>query len=216
MKILKIKNKFFALLSSRYLIRRNIRKFVYNSVKNKQFSIVLDVGAGKSPYKKIIKHNKYICLDIENRGNCENLVLIDANKEWPIKDNYADLVLATETLEHIRKPQEFIKEVYRVLRPGGILILTTPFVWPLHEEPNDYFRYTKYGLKMFLKNAGFKFIKIKESNGYCYTMLQLLIINLRAKIFYPFVFLVNLVALLFFNKAKNKKFYLSNFVIAKK
>ncbi len=210
------KQKIFRLFSTRFLIRHNLRKFVASSLANQEFGVVLDIGAGKSPYRSLVKCRQYICLDIEDRGGCEQVIIADANETWPVASNSIDLILATEVLEHIKKPASFLQEAQRVLKPGGCLVLTTPFVWPLHEAPNDYFRYTKFGLDFLLKQAGLSRIKIIPSNGYLYSMCQLAVVNLRAKVFLPLVFFLNSLALLFHKFEKNKEFYLSNFVIAEK
>lgn len=71
-----------------------------------------------------------------------------------------DVVLCTEALEHFYDPQKVIDEVFRVLKKKGVFILTTRFIFPLHEIPYDYYRYTKFGLKYLLRN--FKIINIEE------------------------------------------------------
>ena len=70
----------------------------------------------------------------------------------PLIDESFDVVLCTEVLEHLKEPQKAIDDMRRVLKKGGKLILTTPFIFPLHDTPSDYFRYTKYGLRYLLRD----------------------------------------------------------------
>jgi len=71
-------------------------------------------------------------------------------------------VFMTEVLEHVHKPGEMLQEMRRVLKPGGVLFLTVPFSWPMHELPYDYHRFTPVALRAYLEEAGFdvQFIKI--------------------------------------------------------
>lgn len=123
----------------------------------------LDVGAGSAKYKKIInqKVDKYVTLDIISGENVD--IVGDATK-MPINDASFDSVISTETLEHVQKPGLVIKEIKRVLKPGGVCFLTAPFMIPAHNDPGDYFRYNKSGLEFLFKEEGFTII---ESDYYC-------------------------------------------------
>ncbi|MFA5736846.1 MAG: methyltransferase domain-containing protein [Candidatus Paceibacterota bacterium] len=212
MKIPKLRN----LKSTRFLIRRSINLFISNQLKGKKIPIILDIGAGMGPYQKLINYDKYIPLDIENRSNDPNLIIGDLNKKIPLQNNYADGVICTEVLEHIKNPQNALNEIYRVLKKDGFLILTTPMTWPLHEEPHDYYRYTKYGLKYLLENAGFVNIKIEPSCCYPYTIAQLVVTYLRPKIYVPIVILINIFGVLASKFNQNYNMPLNNQVVAYK
>jgi hypothetical protein len=77
-------------------------------------------------------------------------------------------------LEHVADPGTVLGEFHRLLVPGGELWLTAPFVWELHEEPHDYFRYTPYGLRALLARAGLEAVDINPLGGYFSTIAQLL------------------------------------------
>lgn len=116
---------------------------------------VLDIGAKDAPYKKTINSKTYTTLDIDQESNPD--ICCDAHN-IPRKDEIFDLVIATEFLEHCYDPQKAIDEIYRVLRKEGICILSTRFIKEIHGEPNDYFRFTYFGLKHLFKK--FNYVKI--------------------------------------------------------
>jgi SAM-dependent methyltransferase len=74
---------------------------------------------------------------------------------WPVADQTTDFILCTETLEHIAEPSVFLGEAFRVLKPGGRILLTVPFMARWHFIPYDYWRYTPSGLDRLLQKAGF-------------------------------------------------------------
>jgi SAM-dependent methyltransferase len=84
----------------------------------------------------------------------------EPTRTLPFLDGSFDVVLCTEVLEHLTEPQRAIDEMYRVLEPGGQLLLTTRFLFPIHDAPHDYFRYTKYGLLYLLRR--FDEIRLEE------------------------------------------------------
>ncbi len=129
------------------ITRKNLEKFLKQHSTD---TLVLDVGAGNvetnHSYTKFFPNRYTVDIDPEREpdlvGDIHNLSL---------DNNSYDVVLCTEVLEHCHTPQKAIDELMRVLKPGGILILTTRFVYPLHDIPHDYYRFTKYGLKHLFK-----------------------------------------------------------------
>jgi SAM-dependent methyltransferase len=84
-----------------------------------------------------------LCLDLRQRPGAA--VVGDAH--WlPFKTGAFDLIISTEMLEHTLEPQRIIDEIRRVLRPGGRVLLTTRFIFPLHDVPGDYYRFSNYAL----------------------------------------------------------------------
>ena len=69
----------------------------------------------------------------------------------PIRDGSVDAVAMMEVLEHVPRPWEVLDEIWRVLRPGGVLVGSAPLVWPIHGDPDDYFRFTDSGLRVLLE-----------------------------------------------------------------
>ena len=77
-------------------------------------------------------------------------------------------------MEHCPNPEVVLKEVYRLLKPGGIFFFTVPFLWNLHEVPHDEYRYTPFSLERHLRNSGFKDIDLQATGGWHAAMAQML------------------------------------------
>jgi len=90
----------------------------------------------------------------------------------PFKDAVFDTVLCNEVLEHVPEPARLMAEVARVLKPGGVLLLTTPQTWGLHMEPYDFYRYTKYGLRYLAEKSGLEVIEVAPTCGLWATLAQ--------------------------------------------
>lgn len=135
---------------------------------------VVDLGCGTSPYKKDILElaNEYIGVDWDNSlHNVNPDVVADLSKEFPFENEFADTLISFQVLEHLPTPQLYLFECYRILKPGGYLLLSVPFQMGIHEAPYDYFRYTRYGLEYLLSEAGFRGTVIDETGGFWYTWL---------------------------------------------
>ena len=130
-----------------------LRKFF----KRLKPGIVLDVGSKFLPYKKYIPHTKYMTLDIDKDSNPD--ICCDLHKvKW--KSNYFDTVIATNVVEHLHTPQKALDEIYRILKPGGVCILSVPFIYPYHPGPKDYYRFSRDALNHLLKK--FKEVEIRH------------------------------------------------------
>lgn len=131
--------------------------------------IVLDAGAGECRYKVYFSGKLYIGLDFfkgDSNWDYSNLDVGGDITNLPFKTNTIDMILNNHVLEHIGEPGNAIKEFYRVLKPGGHLILTAPQGWYEHQIPHDYFRFTSYGLKRLFNEAGFKIEIVEPMGGY--------------------------------------------------
>ena len=142
---------------------------------------LLDAGCGKMPYKDyILNHSRveqYVGLDIETALDYSDTIAsyVTWNGEtMPFNDKSFDCVFATEVMEHIPKPTIYLKELYRVLKPGGTFFFTVPFLWPLHETPHDEYRYTPYALERILREVGFSEVAQEPLGGWHASMAQML------------------------------------------
>ena len=146
-----------------------IKKFVMFSAKStKKNEIILDAGAGSCQWKKYFNHTNYESTDFEQifDQKSKNLHTFICNiKDIPKKKNMYDSILNVEVLEHIDKPLKALKEMYRVLKPGGKLYLTTPQSEAVHGYPYNYFNFTRGGLEWLFKKVGFKKSVIKPKGG---------------------------------------------------
>lgn len=115
----------------------------------------LDLGAQNSPYGSFFPNR--VAVDIRRGVGVQ--VLGDA-QALGFASGIFDVVLCTEVLEHLPEPQKAIDEMFRVLKPGGTLLLTTRFLFPIHDAPHDYFRFTKYGLRHLLRR--FEILELTE------------------------------------------------------
>jgi SAM-dependent methyltransferase len=121
---------------------------------------VLDVGCGAQPYRCLLGPGvKYVAIDTADAEAHFGYSMPDTiyyrGDEWPVAPESADVVLCTETLEHVLQPHEMLMQAFRALRPGGTLLLTVPFSARWHYVPYDYWRFTPSGLKHLLEGAGF-------------------------------------------------------------
>ena len=96
----------------------------------------------------------------------------------PADEGSFDSALCTAVLEHLEEPELAVRECYRVLKPGGTAIYSVPFIWHLHEEPRDFYRFSKYGLKYLFEKCGFEIVELKALSGFWVTFGQLLVYNL--------------------------------------
>jgi SAM-dependent methyltransferase len=120
-------------------------------------SVVLDAGAGECPHSTLFAHTRYIKLDRGIGDKAWDYSRIDVQGdvcELPFADGVFDAVVNIQVLEHIKEPHLSVHEMARVLKPGGKLILTTVQDWEIHQHPNDFFRYTRYGLEYLFAKAG--------------------------------------------------------------
>lgn len=131
---------------------------------------VVDLGCGTAPYKDDILDCgcEYIGVDWELSLHDQKHVDVkcDICATLPFADGFADSVVSFQVMEHLPEPDRFLAESARILKAGGLLFITVPFQWHIHEAPHDYYRYTKYGLKYLLGKAGFEQIEVIEYSGF--------------------------------------------------
>lgn len=130
---------------------------------------LLDVGCGNKPYESIIQPQveKYVGLEHPKSLHLGNKIDIYGDAcQLPLGNETFDTVVAFQVMEHLLEPDMFLSEAFRVLRPKGVLVLTTPFMWGIHEAPYDFYRFTIHGLRYLLKKNHFKIIQISPIFGY--------------------------------------------------
>jgi len=126
---------------------------------------LIDIGCGDMPFREFVidRVNVYDGLDIYPHswvtyvGNVEDMFMV--------KDESYDTVLCLEVLEHVSDPFLAVREICRILKPGGVLILSVPHLSRLHDEPLDYYRFTQYGVQNLLEKAGLVLIALEKRGG---------------------------------------------------
>jgi len=127
---------------------------------------LLDMGCGNKPYEKMFegKISSYTGCDVVQSSEHKVDIICPAT-DIPVADGKFDTVLCTQVIEHVADHQALLRETYRVLTTKGVLILSGPMYWHLHEEPYDFFRFTEFGLRYLLEKAGFQRIEIIPNGG---------------------------------------------------
>lgn len=176
-------------------------------IKYTKKGIVLDLGSQEGDLhiflKENIKNSKIIGVDFIKNENVD--IIHDLNKKFPFKNNYADTIIAGEIIEHLINPFEFLKECNRVLKKGGILILTTPNMTSLsyilkiqsfgkkltiydRKDPHLY-GFSMEMLEILLKKSGFKILNKKYLNigwrrNVLFRLICFLFKNIRPTLFF--------------------------------
>jgi SAM-dependent methyltransferase len=159
------------------LERESIYRFVAEqAAAMRPESRVLDIGAGEAPYRELFAEQTYLTLDHEDTAHSGEVDLRGAADAIPAEDDSFDSIVCTQVLEHVPRPEQALREFHRVLRPGGTLVATVPFAWEEHETPHDFYRYTRYGIKHLLTDAGFGRIDVRPRTD-CFTTLAQLVRN---------------------------------------
>jgi SAM-dependent methyltransferase len=137
---------------------------------------VLDIGAGDEPYRELFDHCEYVTVDWANspHEHASETDVVASADSLPLEDASFDAALCTQVLEHVPAPVEVLREAHRVLRAGGTLLVTVPFVWEEHEKPFDFQRFSSSGVSNALEAAGFADITVQPRSDYFTTLAQLM------------------------------------------
>lgn len=143
--------------------------------------VLLDVGVSEAPYRELFAPyvTRYVGLEyppsildkqpemwqILERVKVPVQVFGDGGR-LPFRDGSVDTVLSTEVLEHVPRPEVLVREMARVVKPGGKVLVTVPFIQPLHELPSDYFRFTPSSLRAFALDAGLEVLSITPRGNF--------------------------------------------------
>jgi SAM-dependent methyltransferase len=147
-----------------YYIHLSDLMLFLESYRKESFSQFLDYGCGGSPYRPLFKTDSYLRADYVDCGGIDLLIGADGKLDLP--NDSCDAVLSTQVLEHVFSPGTYLSEAFRVLRPGGKLILTTHGIWEDHGCPYDFRRWTSDGLRRELEQAGFRVTRaVKLTTG---------------------------------------------------
>jgi SAM-dependent methyltransferase len=148
---------------------------------------VLDVGCGAQPFRSLINPDAtYLGIDTDGAKahfgyEMPNTTYFSGDV-WPVADSSVDVVLCTETLEHVLDTRRFLAEAARCVAPGGTLLLTIPFAARWHFIPYDYWRFTPSSLNHLLTGTGFHSVRVYARGNACtvacYKVMTLLLLLL--------------------------------------
>ncbi len=206
---------------------------LYNGIKNYSLNLsgyLLDIGCGSKPYARLFSVKKYIGLEIDSaetraRGIADYYY---DGTVFPFGNGQYDSVLCNQVFEHVFNPDFFMSEISRVLKPSGKLLLSVPFIWDEHEQPNDYARYSSFAMKFILEKNGFKMIGSIKTCSDATVIFQLInayLYKIIAKRSTVIQFLMTGTVIAFFNiigyviakiLPKNTDLYLDNVILAEK
>ena len=148
--------------------------------------VVLDVGGGErfgkdlARYRELFSHTDYKTLDVEPRYHPDIAATIYA---IPVADNAIGAIICKSVLEHLEEPERAVREMRRVLEPGGKILLYVPFIYPYHARPGvyrDYFRFSEDALRYFFRD--FASVEIQKVGGYFRALMFFLPYQHRLKV----------------------------------
>lgn len=172
---------------SRRALARGIKKYAHEMKGN-----MMDFGSGAKPYKHLFPAKEYIGVDIEVSGHNHKTSSVDVyydGKTIPFEAERFDSLFSSEVFEHVFNLPEILKEIHRVIKPDGTLLVTVPFAIHEHEAPFDFARYTGFGIQDLLEKNGFKVLEIEKTNHYAESIFQLMVWYNASLIYKKFKFL---------------------------
>lgn len=148
------------------LIADRVAAFYSEAINEYCKGDLVDLGCGKAPFYDAYKgkSNSVLCVDWPSSLHDIQHADVEADLNLPLEleDEIADTIICSDVLEHLHTPSVAVSEMRRILRPGGVVLLNTPFYHPLHEQPFDYHRFTAFALKRMFEEAGFSVTKLIE------------------------------------------------------
>jgi SAM-dependent methyltransferase len=130
---------------------------------------LLDVGCGKMPYYALYERYVERVIGTDWLQSLHGAAFVDfacdLNSALPLEDASIDTAVVADVMEHLYNPQTLLAELFRVLRPGGVVLINTPFMYPVHEAPYDFYRYTPFAMRRFARDTGFDVESVQSFGG---------------------------------------------------
>jgi hypothetical protein len=163
-----------------WIARRGVLQGLKQNLSSFSGTLV-DIGCGRMPYRALLTSSpssvtRYIGVDIPNPRYQDEVA---PDLEWdgkriPLRDGVAGSVMATEVLEHCPDPGVVLSEAYRIAGDGAFALFTVPFLWPLHDVPQDEYRFTPFSLRRHIEGAGFGDVAVSAVGGWDASLAQMI------------------------------------------
>ncbi|MBD3373794.1 methyltransferase domain-containing protein [candidate division KSB1 bacterium] len=154
-------------------------KIYSKTIKEYVKGVLIDLGCGNAPLYVLYRYyaDEIICVDWQKstHDTIHADLFCDLNSEIALADQSADTILCTDVIEHLYHPHKLFSEISRILIPGGKAIIGTPFLYWLHEEPHDYFRYSPFILKHLCDQHQLKIIRLEAYGGSIHVFLDMIV-----------------------------------------
>jgi SAM-dependent methyltransferase len=171
--------------STYYIIRRRLFEKI-QQYSSELHGNLLDFGCGAKPYQALFKNSTgYTGLDFAGEGHSHENENIDVYYDGitiPFNNETFDAVFSAEVFEHVFNLEQILPEINRVMKLNGKILITCPFLWPEHEVPIDYARYTQFALKHLFEKNGFTVILQDKSGDFAATIHQIKLVYLIEKV----------------------------------
>ena len=172
--------RYYAVVKLRKGLEYVIEKYIDRTGQNK--GVLVDLGCGIKPYQSVLAPyvSKHIGVDLP--GNDLADVFINDAGQAIMDGEVADFVLSNQVLEHVVSPDVYLNECHRLLKPGGLLILSTHGYWMFHPDPTDFWRWTSAGLSKIVSDRGFEIQEVHGLMGLSATAIHLFQDSLNKRI----------------------------------
>ena len=164
------------------LAHRLLDNALVTVVPNHAGGQLLDIGCGVKPYRDLFAPYVQQHVGVDHPGSPHALDSVDVLStayDIPLPEASFDTILMSEVLEHLERPADALAECFRLLKPAAKIILSTPMIWTLHEEPRDFYRFTPSACRFLFEQAGFRVLEILPLGGQWTTLAHVQLRNRR-------------------------------------
>lgn len=134
----------------------------------KEGNVVYDIGCGDQPLADVVRLLQcvYVGVDVADGFYAQKPDIVGSATHVPVPNDTADIVLSSQVLEHLERPIDALQEAHRILKPGGLLLCSFPFLYPIHAAPFDYGRYTRFFIAAAASRLGYEILAERALKGY--------------------------------------------------
>lgn len=148
-----------------YILTKRNLQLLQKYCLRKKFYRIVDLGCGYKPFQKILEWEEYIGVDVSPETSDADYFIDLNTNPIPLEKECADLVILSEVLEHLYRPLHALQEAARICKKEGLVFITTPFIFPEHGSPYDFYRYTANFYQKSLPEVGLKILEIQYSTS---------------------------------------------------